>query len=265
MRAGWIFVHREDSTSPERSKILRTFQKTFNIRFRSLELLNLSFTHRSYCNENPSRQRNNERLEFLGDAVLGMVVASRLYGMFESKPEGELARIKSFIVSEDTLSGLSLSLGLDGLLLMGKGEEMSGGRKKKAILADALEALIGAYFLDSGIEAASDLVRRLVEPEIEKVLRNRHKKDYKTIIQEYVQKYVQKYAQTHPVYEEGEGRGPDHDRTFRVSCVIGPNSYGPGEGKNKKEAEQAAARAAYEAIIAEGGLESARLLQIEER
>lgn len=138
---------------------------------------------------------------------------------------------------------------------------MSGGRKKKAILADALEALIGAWYLDSGFEAAKSFVLRLVEPEIDKVLRNRHKKDYKTIIQEY----AQKYAQGHPRYVEGESRGPDHDRTFLVSCAIGDESYGPGEGKNKKEAEQTAARSAYEGILARGGLEAARLLQIEDR
>ncbi len=254
-------MRTEDFPGPERSKILKSFQKKNEIRFRSLALLDLSFTHRSFCNENPLKQRNNERLEFLGDAILGMIVASRLYAMFESKPEGELARIKSIIVSEDTLSELSLSLGTDSLLHLGRGEEMSGGRKKKAILADALEALIGAIYLDSGIEAASSFVLRLVEPEIDKVLRNRHKKDYKTIIQEY----VQKYTQVHPKYIEGEREGPDHDRVFRISCSIGSAVYGPGEGRSKKEAEQAAACAAYDGILARGGLEAARLLQIEDR
>ena len=244
-----------------RAKVLEEFQKTAGIRFRSQELLNLSFIHRSICNEAPETPRNNERLEFLGDAILGAVVASRLYRLFENRQEGELARIKSFIVSEDTLAGIALGLGIDGLLLLGKGEEISGGRKKKAILADAMEALLGSYFLDSGFEAVESFILNLVDPEIEKVLGNRHNKDYKTIIQEY----VQKFRQAVPSYVSGESIGPDHNRTFRVFCHIGTEKFGPALGKTKKEAEQAAARIAYECILRSGGIEAERLLDAEGR
>ncbi len=245
--------------SRERRAQLAAFQKQADIRFRSLELLNLSFTHRSCGNEDPARSQNNERLEFLGDAVLGLVTASCLYELLGERSEGELARVKSYVVSEEVLSELAKGLRLDEYILLGKGEEQSGGRAKKAILADATEALFGAYYVDSGFEAAYRFVRALVEPEIGKVLQNRHHKDYKTMLQEYAQKYHKSY----PLYRLEKKSGPDHDRTFWVSCVVAGAAYGALSGKNKKEAEQCAAKAAYDAIIAAGGLEAARLLQIE--
>jgi ribonuclease-3 len=243
----------------ERKAQLISFQKAADIRFRSLELLNLSFTHRSCGNEDSSRSRNNERLEFLGDAVLGLVTASCLYRMLGEKAEGDLARVKSYVVSEEVLSQFAKELSLDRYLLLGKGEEQSGGRAKKAILADAAEALFGAYYLDSGFEAASRFIEALIEPEIEKVLQNRHHKDYKTMLQEYAQKYHRSY----PLYRLVQKAGPDHDRTFWVSCSLAGVEYGPNSGKNKKEAEQNAAKAVYDAILAVGGLEAARMLQIE--
>jgi ribonuclease-3 len=245
--------------SRERRILLAAFQKRADIRFRSLELLNLSFIHRSCGNEDPARTLNNERLEFLGDAVLGLVAASCLYERLGERAEGELARIKSYVVSEEVLSELAHDLKLDECLLLGKGEEQSGGRAKKAILADATEALFGAYYLDSGFEAAFRFVRGLIEPEIAKVLQNRHHKDYKTMLQEYAQKYHRSY----PLYRLVKKAGPDHDRTFWVSCEVAGAEYGPLSGKNKKEAEQSAAQAAYDAIVAAGGLEAARMLQVE--
>jgi len=243
----------------ERKSELLAFQKEAQIRFRSLELLNLAFIHRSCANEDPSHAYNNEKLEFLGDSVLGMVVATELYGLLADRAEGELARVKSYVVSEAALSGFAKGLRVDRYLLLGKGEEQSGGREKKAILADAMEAIIGAYYLDQGFEAASRFVLGLVDPEIRKVLQNRHAKDYKTILQEYVQKYHRGY----PKYLLERKTGPDHDRTFWISCEVTDVVYGPSAGKNKKEAEQSAAKEAYEAIVAAGGLEAARLLQVE--
>jgi ribonuclease-3 len=247
--------------SRERKIQLTAFQKRADIRFRSLELLNLSFTHRSCGNEDAAKSLNNERLEFLGDAVLGLVTASCLYERLGERAEGELARIKSYVVSEEVLSELARGLKLDECILLGKGEEQSGGRAKKAILADATEALFGAYYLDSGFDAAFRFVSGLIEPEIAKVLQNRHHKDYKTILQEYAQKYHRSY----PLYRLVKKAGPDHDRTFWVSCEVAGAEYGPLSGKNKKEAEQSAAQAAYEAIVAAGGLEAARMLQIEDQ
>lgn len=235
------------------------FEKKAQLRFKGIELLNLALTHRSYTNEDSVHSPNNEKLEFLGDSVLGMVVATYLYEILQDKAEGDLARIKSYVVSEDTLSLVAQDLCVQDFILVGKGEELSGGRGKKAILADAMEAVIGATYLDSGFDAASRLVLRLIEPEILKVLQNRHRKDYKTILQEYVQKYHRSY----PRYTLVKKTGPDHDRTFWMSCAVENTEYGPASGKNKKEAEQSAAKSAYDAIVEAGGLEAARLLQTE--
>ncbi|MBO5137417.1 MAG: ribonuclease III [Spirochaetaceae bacterium] len=230
----------------QRKKQLLSFSKEISVHFNDLVLLDMAFHHRSATNEVASNgiRYNNERLEFLGDAVLGMATASYLYETMVGVPEGELARIKSVVVSEMTLAPIALDMGIDRYLVLGKGEELSGGRRKKAILADAVEAVIGAYYLDSGYQAAEKLVLHLIVPEIDKVLAKRHHKDYKTMLQEFYQK---KYK-TCPVYEQIKCTGPDHDRTFWVSARLGNVSYGPATGKSKKEAEQAAARIAWEAI-----------------
>lgn len=254
-----MLFSQKESLSRDRKTLLLAFQAKAGIRFRSLQLLNLSFIHRSCGNEDSAKSHNNERLEFLGDAVLGLVAASCLYERLRDRSEGELARVKSYVVSEEVLSGISKELGIDECLLLGKGEEQSGGRAKKAILADTMEAVIGAYYLDAGFDLCFKFVKRMVEPEIGKVLQNRHHRDYKTTLQEYSQKYLRCY----PAYRLVKKAGPDHDRTFWVSCELGGALYGPASGKNKKEAEQGAAKAAYEAIIAGGGIEAARMLQVE--
>ncbi len=232
------------SLPQERKKELQLFERHAGIRFRELESLNQAFTHRSYANELSDTAVNNERLEFLGDSVLGMVVSEYLYQTLPDQPEGELARIKSFVVSEASLSEISKRLRVDNFILIGKGEEYSGGRSKKAILADALEAIIGAYYLDSGFLPARAFVHLILIPEINKVLENRHAKDYKTLLQELVQKRMR----TYPRYKVVQKTGPDHDRTFMIEVHIAERSYGPGRGKNKKEAEQDAARIAYLAL-----------------
>ncbi len=225
----------------ERKKELLLFEKHIGIRFRKLELLNLAFCHRSYANESGADISNNEKLEFLGDSVLGLVVSEYLYRTLTDRAEGDLARIKSFVVSEDSLAEISKSIKVDNFILIGKGEEYSGGRSKKAILADCMEAVIGAYYLDSGFKASRSFVLKYLVPEINKVLENRHKKDYKTLLQEYVQKRYKSY----PRYSLVKKTGPDHDRTFWIEVTIQGKSYGPGRGKNKKEAEQHAAGIAY--------------------
>ena len=237
--------HRRNITrslQPERKKELQLFERHARIRFRELEFLDQAFTHRSYANEiSDDYSSNNERLEFLGDSVLGMVVSEYLYESLPDQPEGELARIKSFVVSEASLSEISKRLRVDNFILIGKGEEYSGGRTKKAILADALEAIIGAYYLDSGFMPARAFVLEILTPEINKVLENKHAKDYKTLLQEHVQKRMK----TYPRYKVIQKSGPDHDKTFTIEVHIGDKSYGSGRGKNKKEAEQEAARIAY--------------------
>ncbi len=199
--------------------------------------------HRSVSNETGNKS-NNERLEFLGDSILGAVCATLLYQNYKDKPEGEMAKIKAVVVSEDILSSIALNLGIDKMLLLGKGEEMSGGRTKKAILADALEALIGALYLDSGYKPAFDFVSDCIQPEIDKVTGTNYHKDYKSVLQEYCQREYHCY----PEYVMVKRTGPEHDRTFWMEVRIGDKVYGAGTGRNKKSAEQEAAKTAWEAL-----------------
>lgn len=228
-----MFAFRQTVTG-ERKQELLAFQRQAGFRFRDFGLLDLAFHHRSFSNENSNERINNERFKFLGDAVLGMVVAARLYELMKDRPEGELAKTKSVVVSEDTLSHISLELGVPEYLILGKGELMSGGKFKKAILADALEAIIGALYLDSGYRAAQTFVLSIMDPQITLVLQNRHTHDFKTLLQEHVQKLYH----TVPRYSLMKKTGPDHDRTFLVTVEVSGTEYGPGQGKNKKEAEQ---------------------------
>jgi ribonuclease-3 len=231
-----------------RARELKLFEKTTGIRFRREDLLNLAFAHRSFSHENPGNIGNNERLEFLGDSVLGLVVSEYLFTALPGRSEGDLAKIKSFVVSEDSLAGIARGLKVDNFILIGKGEEFSGGRSKKAILADCLEAIIGAYFLDSGFRKCRAFILRFIVPEITKVLENRHRKDFKTLLQEHVQKIFK----TYPKYVLVQKSGPDHDKTFWMEVHIRDKVYGPGQGKNKKEAEQNAAAIAYNKIAPDG-------------
>ena len=228
----------------ERKKILTTFLKSAGIKFRNIELLNLSFVHRSVSNESNHRT-NNERLEFLGDAVLGAVAANLLYHILDGKPEGDLARIKSVVVSEDVLSGVARELQIDSLLILGKGEELSGGRTKKAILADALEALIGAIYLDSGYKNAFAFVERFISVEIERVLEGRHYQDYKSLLQELCQQRYKNY----PNYRLVKRSGPEHERIFWIEVTVNGKVFGPAIGRNKKSAEREAAKLAYEELF----------------
>ncbi|MBI9105497.1 MAG: ribonuclease III [Spirochaetales bacterium] len=235
------------SADAERKKELQIFEKHAGIRFRKTDFLNLAFSHRSFSNETSSDIDNNEKLEFLGDSVLGVVVSDYLFRIMSGQPEGDLARIKSFVVSEDSLAGIAKSIKVDNYILIGKGEEYSGGRTKKAILADCMEAIIGAYYLDSGFKNVQNFILKYLIPEINKVMENKHRKDYKTLLQEYVQKQYKSY----PRYNLVKKTGPDHDRTFWIEVKVKNESYGPGKGKNKKEAEQQAAGIAYRELAEE--------------
>src|SRR5574344_3082038 len=179
----------KDMTS-ERKKDLVSFCRPLGLKFHDLSLLELAFHHRSYSNENEEhRHINNERLEFLGDSVLGLATAAFLYEDMMDNPEGDLAKIKSNVVSEQTLAPIAKEkMHIDEYLVLGKGEELSGVRQKRAILADAVEAVIGALYLDSGYDAAEKLVLSLIVPEIRKVQQDKGAKDFKSILQEYYQK-----------------------------------------------------------------------------
>ncbi|HAK47599.1 MAG TPA: ribonuclease III [Spirochaeta sp.] len=240
-------VLKTPSADGERKKELQLFEKHAGIRFRKLDFLNLAFSHRSFSNETTGNIDNNEKLEFLGDSVLGVVVSDYLFRIMPERPEGELARIKSFVVSEESLAGIAKTIKVDNYILIGKGEEYSGGRSKKAILADCLEAIFGAYYLDSGFKNAQNFILKYMIPEVNKVLENKHRKDYKTLLQELVQKKYKSY----PKYSLVKKTGPDHDRTFWIEVKVKNESYGPGQGKNKKEAEQRAAGLAFESLTGE--------------
>jgi ribonuclease-3 len=228
---------------PGRKKQLAAFQKTAGFRFKRIDLLNLSFMHRSVSNETSSNL-NNERLEFLGDSILGAACATMLYQKYAEKNEGELAKIKSVVVSEEVLSSVARLLQLDTMLLLGKGEELSGGRHKKAILADTMEALIGALYLDSGYKAAFAFVNRYFAPEIDRVTVENYYRDYKSLLQELCQQCYR----TYPQYRLVKISGPDHEHMFWIEVMVNGTSYGPGAGRNKKSAEQDAARMAYLAL-----------------
>ena len=234
----------EKEIPPERTKELLSFCKSLGLTFHNLNLLELAFHHRSYSNENEShRHLNNERLEFLGDSVLGLAAAAYLFETMKN-PEGDLAKIKSVVVSEKTLAPIAVRFGIDKMLILGHGEELSGGREKPAILADCMEAVIGAYYIDSGYEKAEKYILSFLVAEIENVQNNRGAKDYKTMLQEL----YQKKAKECPLYETVSISGPDHDQTFNVAVHLGNVTYGPESGKSKKEAEQNAAKAAYQIL-----------------
>ncbi len=225
-----------------RKRELSLFQKKAGLRFRRLSLLDLAFCHRSFVNETTEDIDNNERLEFLGDSVLGIVVADYLFRLLPDRPEGDLARIKSHVVSEDALAVIAMNLGIDSIVHVGRGEELSGGRTKKALLSDTMEALIGAWYLDAGYDKVARFILFYLKDPIDTVLANKHRKDYKTLLQEIVQKRFHGY----PKYLLDRKTGPDHKKTFWMSVTVNGDSYGPGKGGNKKSAGQEAARMAYE-------------------
>lgn len=234
------------SVSPERKTELQLLERQLSVRFKNYELFNLAFCHRSYTNEVSEDISNNEKLELLGDSVLGLSVVDYLYRNYPDKNEGDLAKIKSHVVSEAVLSEIGFELGIDNYILIGHGEEVGGGRTRKAVLEDCMEALFGAYFLDCGdFEDAQKLVLRFLVPKIEDVVANRHQKDYKSLIQEYSQKQLK----TRPQYSVVGQSGPDHNRTYKVMVAIGSKSFGPATGASRKEAEQHTAELAYKALV----------------
>lgn len=211
--------------------------------FRDLSGLRDALTHRSFANEYPERARSdNERLEFLGDAVLALAASALLWERFPAAPEGELTRLRAALVCESSLADVARSLGLGAALRLGRGEERSGGRNKSRLLCCALEATVAAVFLDGGLEAASEVVRRLLTPLL--LAPKLGERDSKTRVQEL----VQARGGGTPRYVVVETEGPDHARVFHVVCRSGDDDLGRGAGRSKPEAEQNAARAALAAL-----------------
>jgi len=208
--------------------------------FNNINLLRQSLTHRSYVNEHPGAEwKHNERLEFLGDAVLNLSLSDMLLKKYPNLPEGRLSKIRAGLVNKKKLASLSLQLGLGSYLLMGKGEERTGGREKPSLLADTFEAVLGAVYLDGGFNTASLLVDRLFQAHFEDH-GNLFTQDYKTLLQEYCQGKLK----TIPVYSVFREEGPDHKKVFFVEVTIQDQVVSSGKGKTKKDAQQKAAEKA---------------------
>ena len=218
---------------------MQELEKKLNYTFRNPELLHEALSHSSYANEHRSAGRHsNERLEFLGDSVLGFVTAEFLFVQHPDLPEGDLTRIRAALVCEQSLYEVARKLDLGAYLKLGRGEEAGGGRQRTSILADATEAVFAAVYLDGGISAASALIHRvLLDAEKEEAVEER-RRDYKTALQELVQRQADQVLSYRMIGEEG----PDHDKTFRAQVLLNDQPVGTGSGHSKKEAEQSAAK-----------------------
>ncbi len=213
-------------------------------RFRDPALLRNALTHSSYANENKNLKLScNERLEFLGDSVLGFMVAEFLFRTFPDRPEGEMTRMRADMVCEATLAAAADTIGLGEELLLGRGEDQGGGRRRASILADAMESVIAAAYLDGGFGAAHSIIERLILCRVPK--QQLHNADYKTMLQELVQQH-RGSSLTYCLISEC---GPDHDKHFTVEVCLNGAPVGCGEGSSKKRAEQAAAKCAIRALF----------------
>lgn len=226
--------------SAARKGELLALAQRLGVTFHDIGLLHTALIHTSYANEAQGRVAHNERLEFLGDAVLELASSTYLYTHFPSLPEGELTKTRASIVCSAALAKIAARLGLGEYLLLGHGEEMSGGRARTTNLEDAFEAVLGAIYLDQGWEAARDYALRQLAPEFDQVRHGENLQDYKTLLQELVQKTPGSTI----AYELLEATGPDHAKHYRYAVVINGKTCGEGEGSSKKEAEQQAARMA---------------------
>ena len=212
--------------------------------FNNLDLLAEALTHRSYLNEHKTARAHNERLEFLGDAVLELVVTHFLFEKFPTKPEGELTAYRAALVNTYSLAEVAEEIGLNDMLLLSKGEARDTGRARQIILANAFEAVLGAIYLDQGYEAAESFVATHLTPKIDDVIQKRAWQDAKSRFQELAQ---EKKGHT-PTYRVLREEGPDHDKNFTVGVYVGNEKAAEGEGKSKQEAEQAAAQAAIDLL-----------------
>lgn len=224
--------------------MIKDLETAIGYRFHNIQLLQNALTHSSYANERwHNSLLSNERLEFLGDSVLGMLVADYLFRTFPNRPEGDLTRMRADMVCERTLAGAANRIGIGEHLMLGHGEEQGGGRSRDSILADAMESVIAACFLDGGIEAALKVVQQFILVEVP--VNRLHNVDYKTKLQELVQ---QKKNQVLSYQLVGQS-GPDHDKKFDVEVFLNGKTVGFGSGSSKKRAEQDAARQAIEKLF----------------
>ena len=224
--------------------MIKDLEEAIGYRFHDITLLQNALAHSSYANERwHNSLASNERLEFLGDSVLGMIVAEYLYRTFPGRPEGELTRMRADMVCESTLASVANRIRLGSHLLVSHGEEQGGGRERPSILADAVESIIAAMYLDGGIQAARAFIQTFILSDVP--VTRMHHTDFKTALQERIQ---QKKNQTIS-YETISESGPDHDKHFEVAVSLNGKVVGTGSGSSKKRAEQAAAQAAIEALF----------------
>jgi ribonuclease-3 len=224
---------------------LKTFTKKLKIPLGDGYILNEALTHKSYTHERKMKAgSHNEKLEFLGDSVLGLIISEHVFHSYPEVTEGGLSKVKSVIVSANILSEKAQKIDLGDYILLGKGEEKSGGRQRPALLADAIEAVIGAIYLEGGLVAARKFVLEMLAEDVDHVFSGRMEKDYKTLLQEHYQK-TYKLAPRYDIVREW---GPDHNRSFEAACIVQGKTLATGVGKNKKEAEQVAAQEAVKKL-----------------
>ena len=220
-------------------------QKEISYTFNNIDLVNEALTHSSYANESKNKKiTHNERMEFLGDSVLSLIVSDYIFTKFKSLPEGELTKVRANVVCEPALAAKARSINLGKYLLLGKGEELTGGRTRSSILADAFESLLGAIYIDGGLEMVRDFVLIRMTDVMELACSGSFFKDYKTQLQELLQSKTTDKI----VYQVVREFGPDHDKTFCVEISVNNEVLGSGEGKSKKLAEQSAAQLAIEKV-----------------
>ena len=229
----------------ERREELSKLQKTLGYSFKEIKLLNKALTHKSYVNETGEDLKHNERFEFLGDSVLDLMVSEYMVLKYSDYKEGVLSKIRAGVVNESCLAKLAQNMDLGAYLLLGRGEEMSGGRKKASLLANAYEALAGAIYFDSNLETAAKILLPSIKKEITRFIETPESRDYKSDLQEYTQNKMVCI----PVYKVIREVGPDHEKQFEVVVSVKDTDRGKGMGRSKKEAEQAAAKVALDTYL----------------
>lgn len=224
---------------------LNNLEKKLDYQFKNKLLLKEALTHPSFQKKSlKDRITNNQRLEFLGDSVLNLIATEHLYRKLASFSEGELTKIKSVMVSKDILAKWADRLSLGKYIILGKGEDSTGGRKKLSILADCFEALLGAIYLDSGLQKAKNIISSFIKEETELIMKGKYGEDYKTLLQEISQKKMKCLPEYYLIKE----KGPDHKKIFCIEVRLKEITYGTGTGENKKEAEQDAAQVALKKL-----------------
>lgn len=239
-----VNVDNQPVLTSERLEDLEEFQRVLGVRFKQIELLNKALTHKSFANEKPESIPDNERFEFLGDAVIDLIIRDYSLRKYLASTEGELSKLRSIIAGETNLVKIARRIDIGKYLLLGKGEELTGGRSKDSLLANALEAVAAAIYLDQGFEKCYEYFLPLLQDGIDQVMAVRKSPDYKSHLQELAQLKLSCV----PSYRVVAESGPEHEKSFEVHLTLKGEFYGSGIGRTKKEAEQEAARVALEKI-----------------